>query len=1270
MPRRVGAPGGRVLAISEGRFANALRATTGRGLAPTRRPPRPPDVVVDVVRAEDLVACTLEGYDVELIAGEDPHLRPVDGADGVLVLLLPSQHLAEHAIYEEAAPAPDPADPSKPSPGRAPADPATAEHHPPIDARPARASRVVLRLPAGDRVPFSSAGILAALGRLEMVVHPLALPRDRAIAAVRSDLVLHLPGDRTLRVGPDDAALGADRGSDRPDPTTVEGLAVLARDQRRARTELTGLAGTVARLGGTSEPDALLVRFPEIVLEPGWTIGGGGRTPEVPRRPDPVHSREPAPLETSLEAPYRLMLSPSVLGGWAHATTPVRDADVPQHVELWHSRLGVRREVRGEPVVDERASAQRIVRVVWARDRERVPSWRQTGMAAFHAAWEADIARTSLSSADRHMLVRQSAETWIGGSVRRPTAITPRPVDARSLWLSSLGAWLDLHGDWDTTPYAAAGIASILSWDHVAPMGRDQFVRVVYPGYLFPFGHAATLVKITERKMRRANAPVAGLYQRMFLVVGEPTRTYAARDLPLTRVRVAPLVSPTIREPSGAVGDGLGSYLWPRRAGTSDHLRWILHAEDHEGRPVRLVTPLLWVAAHHQGFAAVDQAYAQHANSRVPAAGQDVAFAPAARGGDTVVPTTELRFAGKARTGTSTPRLLSAQVHLPAAERLAPLGPVTISYHALYRQHGFDGGTNAGEVWAAVAGTPTLAFGGSPSAGSDKAGGFVQPDLPIRGLSRRQGAVGDPVGAAGGTFVPAAALAGALPKLFGLVPLLDLIEGPLDLADGPAVVSEALDRVEAILRDLERARGAAEAAVVDADRLVKRAVSRAPEAQASAQSARAAAVEARTAVTDAASAMIGLVPTLGEQPVSTVAVALQGPRQQLELAVARMRAAAPLLPPLTRTQLRTLADALDAVPAVAELAEQVVRFVNGLGTNSTEVAFRYEWTPKLHSWPAGSTSPTLEVAEDSLVIAVEGRASGAGPMGIEVLAELRDVTLHLLPGTPLVRFRLDHLSFRSGSAGKTEVDVVLGGIEFVGLLGFVETIRQLIPFDGFSDPPSLDVSPEGVTAGFSLALPNVAIGVFNLSNISLGADLRVPFLGDVVTIGFDFCSRERPFTLAVLFIGGGGWFGLRVSPDGLDVLELGLEAGAVLAVDFGVASGSISAMIGIYLRLEGDGGSLTGYFRLRGEVDVLGLISASIELSLALHYDFPTGKMIGEASLTVKVEVLLFSGSVTIRCQRRFAGSNGDPDLREVLAVGPDGTSSAWSAYCAAFAEA
>ena len=230
-------------------------------------------------------------------------------------------------------------------------------------------------------------------------------------------------------------------------------------------------------------------------------------------------------------------------------------------------------------------------------------------------------------------------------------------------------------------------------------------------------------------------------------------------------------------------------------------------------------------------------------------------------------------------------------------------------------------------------------------------------------------------------------------------------------------------------------------------------------------------------------------------------------------------------------------------------------------------------------------------------------------------------------------------------------------------------MRELIPFDGFSDPPYVDVAPEGVTAGFDLTLPNVTIGVFSLENIALGADARVPFLGDAMTVGFYFCSKEAPFRLTVMCIGGGGWLGLRASPKGLVLLELGLEACACLSVDLGVASGSVSISVGVYLRLEADKGLFTAYFRIRGEVDVLGLISASITLELSLTYHFETGKLIGRASLVVEVEVLFFSASVEISVERKLAGSKGDPTMYQVMP--PDavtGMNADWAEYCGAFA--
>ncbi len=1256
----------RVIDVEAERFAAGWRLIPDILVAAgAPNPPKQPTVVVDVVRPSDLVAFTVEGYDVELVSGANPELRPKAGAKARLLVRLAFQHLAERAIYEAAALVPKESDPASPPVLQPAGDNENTRPIPPIQALPARGSRIVLDFPAGETVPFTVAGILDAIRRLPMVVHPLALPRQATVTIPSVGPFYQLPGGLVASLGEQGLVVSkAPAKLELHDPKTATGLAALARDQRQLRGILTATAGTAVRTAAPDDPASThVVSIGDVRHDFVSIVGTDGLV-----RPDQIFrvrtaakmSRPPEQLETAIEAPFRLVISPSHLGGWSHAIEPVGADGAPHRVELWHSRLGVRVETSEGVSVDERAATQRIVRAVWTRDRERYPEWDSSSFEAPHD----DLPfRTSLDGADRHMLVRQSSETWLG---RRGTTIPPRPVAAEGLWLSSLGAWLDLHGSWDTKPYSGAtpGMQSILHWDHIAPMGRDQYVRVVYPGYLYPFGHSATLVKVTERKMKDAAPSVAGLYQRMFIVVGEPSRDYDARNLPFNRVRIAPLVTPTIDPP----GNAQNSFFWPRVGGAD--FRWILHTVDKEGRPVRLVTPLLWVAEHYQQFATVDTTYANHANRKVDAMGQDVAYAPVARGGDTVTPTTELRFLGAAQQGTSVPRLGDADVTLPAVQNLSPVGTVKISYNQTYLTHGMGGSANVGEVWADVTGAPPLSFGGSPTAGSDKAGGFMQPDLPIRALSRVKGTVGDAAKTATGDFDPAAFLSGALPKLFGLVPLVDLLAAVgVDLSDAPSVVSEALDRIEGFLSDLERAKQAALDAVDEADRLVERAQGKANELVAQAQAAKQAANDLASLVENAVDDVIAVISSLGAATQSAVESALASPLHALGTAVAKMRQVAPQMPPLLRKQLDKLADVLDAALTAADLLDDIFRFLHGLATSGVQGSFRFDWTPRIGSWPSAA-NPVLEVRPDSLVLAVEGRAAGKGPMGVEVLAELRDFTLHLLPGEPLVRFKFDHLSFKAGSSGKAEVDVVLNEIEFVGFLSFVEVLKDLIPFDGFSDPPFLDVSPEGLSAGFTLALPNVAVGVFNLSNISLGADLRVPFLGDVVTVGFNFCTRERPFTLAVLFIGGGGWFLMRLSPNGLEVLELGLEAGATLSVDFGVASGSISAMIGVYLRLEGDGGSLTGYFRLRGEVDVLGLISASIELYLSLEYDFPTGKMIGEASLTIKVEVFIFSGSVTIRCQRRFAGSNGDPNFLEVMGMEPDGSSPAWSDYCLAFAGA
>jgi hypothetical protein len=277
----------------------------------------------------------------------------------------------------------------------------------------------------------------------------------------------------------------------------------------------------------------------------------------------------------------------------------------------------------------------------------------------------------------------------------------------------------------------------------------------------------------------------------------------------------------------------------------------------------------------------------------------------------------------------------------------------------------------------------------------------------------------------------------------------------------------------------------------------------------------------------------------------------------------------------------------------------------------------------------------------------------------------------LLPAPEELRLaRLDFksISFSAETGKKLDTSVDFGGVTFIGILEFVNELRKFIPSDGFSDPPSLELSPPpnpGVIVGFSVGLPTIGIGVMTLQNISLSASFYLPFGPKPMNFRFAFCERQQPFTLTVMLFGGGGFFAINIGLKGVISLEAALEFGASIALNLGVASGQASIMGGFYYHMiEGGKFELTAYFRACGSLSVLGIITVTIEFYLGLTYASKGvvphgGHLWGQATVTVKIEILFFSISVGVTLEREFAGS--DPSFRQMMAPGD------WSLYCGAF---
>ena len=174
----------------------------------------------------------------------------------------------------------------------------------------------------------------------------------------------------------------------------------------------------------------------------------------------------------------------------------------------------------------------------------------------------------------------------------------------------------------------------------------------------------------------------------------------------------------------------------------------------------------------------------------------------------------------------------------------------------------------------------------------------------------------------------------------------------------------------------------------------------------------------------------------------------------------------------------------------------------------------------------------------------------------------------------------------------------------------------------------------------------------------------MPFVAQPAGVRFAISERHHPFIVTVGFLGGGGFFALGVSAKGVDQIEAAIEFGGNLSLNLGIASGGVYIMAGIYFKMTGNSLELTGYLRCGGYLEILGIISISIEFYLSLSYRQKGGggEVWGQASVTVKVKVLCFSKSVTLSIERKFAGDAGDPTFDQMIAPAD------WEEYCLAFA--
>lgn len=535
----------------------------------------------------------------------------------------------------------------------------------PTEARVSGGSRLVFRIPADDfesgrpdsregapagAFPFTIEALtnwgsfdLAVVRRAEKVFEPLAGVEDsqprgkngkQAEEAERNITNGRLPPRWARQETRDEAARLLHQGISRGDSWAVR------RDEQRSLTGASSCPPPLARLGSVTAPH----RMAEVAAS----------------------VRPPGLYETSIEMPFRLMLSPAQDAAWR---TPLglppiaklaaakdqgwgRSAPVP----LWFAQLdeapgssSMRAvwspDFRPEALLDpDLGGPPHGPWAPWAMAREvtaRNPYTKPEPVSPFPGQKpdpkDPERFRTVLDVADRHELValtslhglpvrgrRKEDGTLADGSQINPppgfklryaateslkteppddySAIyRPKPLGVGELTLTALGGSFD--ADTNFVPPASAKIVpvtewpkahgpgrplfdafSIERWQQSTRLGRDTRVEVVYKGFLFPLGHRASLVKLTERRFMMgpgglSAGPVAFLVQRFFLRIGAPIKTFPAlaqpnggRRWPVERLEILTRVTPDILDPADAAPSD-SKPLWEEAASGRIFLR-------------------------------------------------------------------------------------------------------------------------------------------------------------------------------------------------------------------------------------------------------------------------------------------------------------------------------------------------------------------------------------------------------------------------------------------------------------------------------------------------------------------------------------------------------------------------------------------------------------------------------------------------------------------------------------------------------------------------
>lgn len=249
----------------------------------------------------------------------------------------------------------------------------------------------------------------------------------------------------------------------------------------------------------------------------------------------------------------------------------------------------------------------------------------------------------------------------------------------------------------------------------------------------------------------------------------------------------------------------------------------------------------------------------------------------------------------------------------------------------------------------------------------------------------------------------------------------------------------------------------------------------------------------------------------------------------------------------------------------------------------------------------------LSIGGQELVAFPDTRIKFAEPGGIDF-----DIPVQRMELSSILRMLSDAVRF--GNADKEGSGLFVGTVERDGIVS-------------------------GVNARLALAVPSAMGGAAGYANLSLGAFIGLSLdrsssgVECTIGMGFNVSSREKPFTIAIFFLGGAGYLDVsaRYNPVRRTLatsVDLGIFASASASISLGPIEGGIFAYLGITAQYTAASNtpaqlSFSIVFIIRGEVTLLGFVRVGLMLMLELGYSVSgdTRTLYGRGTIEIRIKI-------------------------------------------------